>query len=75
MERLTVSIDQCAKQLGIAKGTAYRLAHMGRLPVLRLGKRMLVPKAALERMLQEVDVLDDQESPRKPAIAREKTID
>jgi len=40
--------------LGIGRSLAYRLAREGRfpVPVLALGRRRVVPKAALERLLQ-----------------------
>lgn len=54
MERLTLNIPEAAKVLGISRGSAYFLAAQGKLPVLHLGlKRMVVPIAALERMLAE----------------------
>ncbi len=53
-ERLTLNIPECAKLLGISRGAAYDLAAQGKLPVLYLGqKRMVVPIAALEKMLAE----------------------
>lgn len=52
--RLTIDIPTCAKLLGISRGTAYALAAEGKIPVIRLGRRKVVPKAALERMLAEV---------------------
>jgi excisionase family DNA binding protein len=48
----TVSIDQAAQLLGIARSSAYEAARCGEIPVLRLGRRMRVPTAALRRMLQ-----------------------
>lgn len=50
--RLTLTVPQAGRLLGISRGLAYQLARDGTLPVLRLGdKRLLVPKVALERML------------------------
>ncbi len=50
--KLTVSVEEASRMLGISRGLGYRLASTGELPVLRLGqKRMLVPKIALEKML------------------------
>lgn len=51
MERLTVTVEEAARLLGIGRGTAYELARTGGLPVLRLGRRIVVPRAALERMV------------------------
>lgn len=52
-ERLTLTVPEVAARLGIGRNQAYELARAGRIPVIRLGKRMLVPVAALERWLEE----------------------
>lgn len=45
------TIDQAGRRLGISRGHAYALARNGGLPTIRLGKRLLVPKRALEKLL------------------------
>lgn len=40
-----------AKRLGIGKNSAYEAVKSGQLPVIRIGRRLLVPLAALERLL------------------------
>ncbi len=52
-ERLCLSVPEAAKLLGISRGLAYELARSGRLPALRFGRRLLIPRAALEKMLNE----------------------
>ena len=42
--------------LGIGRSTAYELARKGRLPVLRLGRKLVVPKVALDKMLNDVTI-------------------
>ncbi len=49
----TLKIEEVAQILGIGRQTAYSLANSGQLPTLRLGRRLVVPIAALERMLAE----------------------
>jgi excisionase family DNA binding protein len=49
---LTVSVENAARILGISRGAAYTHARDGSLPTIRLGKRLLVPKAALDKLLQ-----------------------
>jgi excisionase family DNA binding protein len=48
---LTLSVEEAARLLGISRGAAYTHARDGSLPTIKLGKRLLVPKAALEKML------------------------
>lgn len=50
MERLTVSVDEAARALGISRAHAFRMATAGGLPTVRLGKRLLVPIDALNKL-------------------------
>ncbi len=52
-DRQTLTIEEVAAALGIDRSTAYALAKADRLPapVIRLGRRMVVGRAALERAL------------------------
>ena len=54
-ERRTKSMGEAAQILGISRGSAYLAAKRGELPVLKIGKRLVVPDAALERMLDAAD--------------------
>ena len=51
--RATATIEEVAAAFGIARSTAYELAKADRLPVpvIRLGRRMVVSRAALDRVL------------------------
>jgi len=51
-EKLTVTVEEAGVLLGIGRGLAYEMAKTGRLPVLRFGKRMVIPRQLLENMLQ-----------------------
>lgn len=50
-KRLTLTVPEAAKVLGVHVQTAYLWAHRGDLPVIRIGGRLLVKRAELERML------------------------
>jgi excisionase family DNA binding protein len=50
-ERQTLSVEEAGRILGISRGSAYAYAKDGSLPRIRLGSRLLVPKAALDKML------------------------
>ena len=52
-DRLTWSIPEAAQVLGISRASAYEAAHRGELPVRVIGRRMLVPRVALLRLLNE----------------------
>jgi excisionase family DNA binding protein len=51
IECRTVSVEEAARAIGISRNGAYEAANRGELPVIRLGRRLRVPKAALDRML------------------------
>jgi len=48
VERLTLSVEEAAALLGISRALAYNLVRRGELPRLQLGRRVVVPKRALE---------------------------
>lgn len=53
MIKQTVTVHEAAKLLGISRATAYQLAKEGKLPgALRLGRRIVVSKKALELFLE-----------------------
>ena len=51
IERLTLTVEEAGNILGISRGLAYEMARCGKLPTIRFGHRILIPKAALEKML------------------------
>ncbi len=50
-EKLTLTVDETARCLGIGRNSAYEAIARGEIPVVKIGKRLLVPKAALEILL------------------------
>lgn len=53
IDRQTLTVGEVATILGIGRNSAYQAIARGELPALRLGRRLLVPRAALERHLAE----------------------
>lgn len=51
--RAAISVPEAAAVLGIGVKHAYALAHAGELPLIRLGRRMLIPTCRLRAMLGE----------------------
>jgi len=51
-ERLCVTVPEAAKMLGISRNFAYELVKRQELPVVKFGKRLLIPRIALEKMLE-----------------------
>lgn len=50
-KRETLTVEEVAKRLGIGRNTAYQGVRDGEIPSLRIGGRIVIPAAALERML------------------------
>jgi excisionase family DNA binding protein len=51
VQRSTMSVDEAGQRLGISRNAAYQAVREGQIPSIRIGRRILVPKAAFERML------------------------
>ena len=54
-QKLTMTISEFAEASGISRNLAYDLARRNELPVpvIRFGRRMVVSRKALERLLEE----------------------
>jgi excisionase family DNA binding protein len=50
-EPLVLTVAEAATLLGVSRAFAYELVARGQLPVLRLGRRIVIPKAALFQMV------------------------
>jgi hypothetical protein len=49
--RVTISVPEAGRRLGIGRNAAYEAARRGDLPTLRFGKRLVVPLPAFEAKL------------------------
>ena len=51
--KLCYSAREAGALLGLSKNSVYQAVARGELPALRIGARVLIPKASLERMLED----------------------
>jgi excisionase family DNA binding protein len=51
MQKATLTVDEAALILGVSRNSAYQAAHTGELPTIKIGKRLLVPRVAFEKMV------------------------
>lgn len=60
-KRVVTPLEAC-KILGIGKNLCYEAIRRGEIPAIRIGKRLLVPMVALERLLamDKEDLSNDQ---------------
>ncbi len=50
-QRATISVEAAARILGISRGLAYQMVREHKLPVIRFGRRLLVPRKRLDDIL------------------------
>jgi hypothetical protein len=49
------TVEQTGKILGISRASAFAAASRGDIPTIRIGKRLIVPRRGLERLLDAGD--------------------
>ena len=49
--RKTLTVDEVAEQIGVCRNVAYREVAAGRIPSIKVGGRVLVPRERFERWL------------------------
>jgi excisionase family DNA binding protein len=59
-ERLTMTVDEAAAALGISRAHAFNSVTRNQIPHIRMGRRILIPRAALERMLSGGETRTDE---------------
>jgi excisionase family DNA binding protein len=45
---------EVAKALGVSESTIYECIRTGRIPSLKLGRRVVIPRIALGRLIEEI---------------------
>ena len=53
-QRMALSVEEAAALLGISRDLAYDLVASRQLPSVRLGRRLVVPRRALEEALERL---------------------
>ena len=61
-DKETLRVEEAAALLGIGRSAAYDAIHRGEIPVLKIGRKFLVPKKALIPLLdgQQLHPVDAQ---------------
>ncbi len=50
--KLAFTVEEMAQELGIGRNLAYEAVKSGEIPSIRIGKRIVIPKSALAKMLE-----------------------
>ena len=53
LSRLIYTVEEAGVLLGLGRSGAYEAARRGDIPVLRIGRRWLVSKVALDKMIAD----------------------
>ena len=70
-ERLVLTVPEVAAMLGLSRNGAYEAVAAGQIPSIRIGRRVLVPRAALQRLLDRARVCEtDAGWPRPRSLLR-----
>ena len=55
-DQLCFSVEETRKRLKISRGLMYEAVRTGQVPSIRVGKRILIPRQALYRLLNVTTV-------------------
>ena len=50
-EKLTLSVEEAGKLMGVSRQVAYQLIHRPDFPTIQIGRRVLIPKKQLEEWM------------------------
>ncbi len=62
IHRLNLAVDEAATALGISRAFAYEAVARGKIPCIRIGKRILVPIVGLNRLLESAGTAIEPEA-------------
>jgi len=65
-ENLTMTVEQAAAALNISRTLAYVAARDGRIPTIQIGRRLLVSRRALEKLLEAPAPLHAKQTGKQP---------
>jgi len=54
-ERLVYNVAEAGKLLGLSRGLMYEAIRTGQIPSVKFGRRIVIPRAALLRLLESND--------------------
>lgn len=57
---LCYTVDDLRGLLGVSRPTAYALVHREDFPKVRIGRRVLVPRAGLEKWLEKQSGMENE---------------
>ena len=64
-EPQVISVEEAGKRLGIGRSSAYDAVRRGEIPHLRIGRRVVIPLAALAKLLEDPSGRREEETLQK----------
>jgi excisionase family DNA binding protein len=52
-DRKTIDVPEAARQLGLSRNAAYEAVKRGEIPAVRIGRRLFVPRHAIDHLLAQ----------------------
>ena len=52
-KRLCISVTELAAMLGLSRNNTYDLVNQKQIPSIKFGKRILIPRVAIEELLKK----------------------
>ena len=52
IESAILSVNECAKMLKLSRGSAYQGCLTGEIPHIKIGRRILIPRVAIQKLLE-----------------------
>ncbi len=54
MERVTMTVSEFAKYLGIGLNKAYEIINSGEIPHLKIGRKFKIPKKGIDEWIEKM---------------------
>jgi excisionase family DNA binding protein len=64
MERRTYTVEEAGQIIGLSRNGAYRLVRQGLIPTVQIGRKLFVPRAALDKLLDPLNQSQGGAAPR-----------
>lgn len=62
IKKQTMTVQETASYLGVSKDLIYSMAKMGELPAVKIGRRILFRKEALDRWMQAQEMMSQTDA-------------
>lgn len=63
MDKMCLSVTEAAEELGISRSRAYELVQQKWIPSIKCGRRVLIPRQALQKRLDELLAGSEDQNP------------